>query len=107
MTTDTSSTIKIIDAQRKGLPIYSARKRLIKELNNRTNVILIGQTGCGKTTQVPQVSSISIATFIMSISVVSCDSITRICDVFCIIIFIIIIIIIIIIVMAGNDDDDF
>ncbi|XP_067945706.1 ATP-dependent RNA helicase DHX33-like [Watersipora subatra] len=44
----------VIDKQRKGLPIYSARKRLVKELNNRTNVILIGETGCGKTTQVPQ-----------------------------------------------------
>ncbi|KAF6028930.1 DHX33 [Bugula neritina] len=43
-----------IENQRRKLPIYSCRKRLAKELYNRTNIILIGETGCGKTTQVPQ-----------------------------------------------------
>lgn len=49
-----------LDEQRRNLPIHSAKKRLIKELNNRTNAILIGETGCGKTTQVPQVGNQSV-----------------------------------------------
>lgn len=44
-----------IQEQRRQLPVYAARKRLLKELSKRSNAILLGETGSGKTTQVPQV----------------------------------------------------
>lgn len=43
-----------IQADRRALPIYSARKRLVKEVQKLNNCIVIGETGSGKTTQIPQ-----------------------------------------------------
>ncbi|XP_005800845.1 putative ATP-dependent RNA helicase DHX33 [Xiphophorus maculatus] len=43
-----------IDVQRKQLPIYQARTRLVNELRQLHNAIVIGETGSGKTTQIPQ-----------------------------------------------------
>ncbi|XP_027888190.1 ATP-dependent RNA helicase DHX33 [Xiphophorus couchianus] len=43
-----------IDVQRKQLPIYKARTRLVNELRPLHNAIVIGETGSGKTTQIPQ-----------------------------------------------------
>ncbi|XP_077596150.1 ATP-dependent RNA helicase DHX33 [Stigmatopora nigra] len=43
-----------IDVQRKQLPIYQARTQLLSQLRQLHNVILIGETGSGKTTQIPQ-----------------------------------------------------
>ncbi|MED6260892.1 putative ATP-dependent RNA helicase dhx33 [Ataeniobius toweri] len=43
-----------IDVQRKQLPIYQAKPRLLNELRRLHNAIVIGETGCGKTTQIPQ-----------------------------------------------------
>lgn len=40
--------------QRFNLPIYSARKALINEIRTRDNVVVVGETGSGKTTQIPQ-----------------------------------------------------
>lgn len=40
--------------QRFNLPIYSARKALITEIRTRDNVLVVGETGSGKTTQIPQ-----------------------------------------------------
>ncbi|RHZ54344.1 hypothetical protein Glove_428g91 [Diversispora epigaea] len=39
---------------RKKLPMYSYREELLKELNKNQVVIVSGETGCGKSTQVPQ-----------------------------------------------------
>ncbi|NXN99698.1 DHX33 helicase, partial [Rhinopomastus cyanomelas] len=39
---------------RRRLPIYGARGRLLGQLRRLQNVVLIGETGSGKTTQVPQ-----------------------------------------------------
>ncbi|KAL7834957.1 hypothetical protein SRHO_G00292040 [Serrasalmus rhombeus] len=43
-----------IDAQRKQLPIYQAKSQLISQLRQLHNAVLIGETGSGKTTQIPQ-----------------------------------------------------
>lgn len=43
-----------IDVQRKRLPIHQARPRLLNELRQLHNAIIIGETGSGKTTQIPQ-----------------------------------------------------
>ena len=40
--------------QRQALPIYHVREDLMKHLNASDTNILIGETGSGKTTQVPQ-----------------------------------------------------
>ncbi|XP_061819111.1 ATP-dependent RNA helicase DHX33 [Nerophis lumbriciformis] len=43
-----------IDDQRRQLPIYQARNQLLHHLRQLHNAILIGETGSGKTTQIPQ-----------------------------------------------------
>ncbi|XP_077338466.1 ATP-dependent RNA helicase DHX33 [Lithobates pipiens] len=43
-----------IDQQRRSLPIYQARAQLIGQLRQLENAVIIGETGSGKTTQVPQ-----------------------------------------------------
>ncbi|KAG6446279.1 hypothetical protein O3G_MSEX004350 [Manduca sexta] len=40
---------------RKQLPVYMVRGRLLEEIKNNQTMILIGETGSGKTTQVPQI----------------------------------------------------
>ena len=37
------------------LPIYSKEKQIIEQINNNKVVIISGNTGCGKSTQVPQI----------------------------------------------------
>ncbi len=41
--------------QRQSLPIYSARNSLIREFRKNNCSIVVGETGSGKTTQIPQV----------------------------------------------------
>uniref|UniRef100_A0A3Q3LHD7 ATP-dependent RNA helicase DHX33 n=1 Tax=Mastacembelus armatus TaxID=205130 RepID=A0A3Q3LHD7_9TELE len=43
-----------IDVQRKQLPIYQAKPQLQSQLRQLHNAIVIGETGSGKTTQIPQ-----------------------------------------------------
>jgi pre-mRNA-splicing factor ATP-dependent RNA helicase DHX38/PRP16 len=37
------------------LPIYNYEEEIIHKLKNENILLLIGETGCGKTTQVPQI----------------------------------------------------
>ena len=41
---------------RKNLPIYKYRQEILKSFMNHSNQVIIvaGETGCGKTTQIPQ-----------------------------------------------------
>ena len=48
-----------LQKERERLPIFSAKHRLLKELSQLDNAIVIGETGSGKTTQIPQVFLIS------------------------------------------------
>ncbi|XP_030601905.1 ATP-dependent RNA helicase DHX33 [Archocentrus centrarchus] len=43
-----------IDVQRKQLPIYQAKPQLLNQLRQLHSAVLIGETGSGKTTQIPQ-----------------------------------------------------
>ncbi|KAJ1932347.1 putative pre-mRNA-splicing factor ATP-dependent RNA helicase DEAH6, partial [Linderina pennispora] len=40
--------------QREKLPIYSAREALVREIRRNQTVVIVGETGSGKTTQIPQ-----------------------------------------------------
>ncbi|XP_066973594.1 ATP-dependent RNA helicase DHX33 [Macrobrachium rosenbergii] len=46
--------MKKILKQRHSLPIFPARSKLLEELKKSESVIVIGETGSGKTTQIPQ-----------------------------------------------------
>ncbi|XP_030042031.1 ATP-dependent RNA helicase DHX33 [Microcaecilia unicolor] len=43
-----------VELQRRNLPIFQARAQLVGQLRQLDSVVLIGETGSGKTTQVPQ-----------------------------------------------------
>jgi HrpA-like RNA helicase len=49
-----SYTREEILSQRQALPIYPTKQKLIEELKKTSTLILIGETGSGKTTQIPQ-----------------------------------------------------
>ncbi|XP_047365185.1 ATP-dependent RNA helicase DHX33-like isoform X2 [Vespa velutina] len=51
-TTEPGSTS--VHQQRKSLPVYRLRKRLLEEIRRYSTLIIIGETGSGKTTQIPQ-----------------------------------------------------
>ncbi|XP_014211334.1 probable ATP-dependent RNA helicase DHX35 [Copidosoma floridanum] len=42
------------DLQRKRLPIFKVRSHIIYLLEKYQTLILVGETGCGKSTQIPQ-----------------------------------------------------
>lgn len=42
-------------SQRSSLPIFSAREALIREFKQIDISVVVGETGSGKTTQIPQV----------------------------------------------------
>lgn len=46
-----------IEAQRERLPIRSYRDTILYCLEQYQTLVLVGETGCGKSTQVPQVNS--------------------------------------------------
>ncbi|KAH9635755.1 hypothetical protein HF086_010980 [Spodoptera exigua] len=45
-----------LDAQRQKLPVFQYRNHILYLLEKYQTLVLIGETGCGKSTQVPQVS---------------------------------------------------
>lgn len=46
-----------VENKRKDLPIVMMEQEIMEAINENTCVIICGETGCGKTTQVPQVSN--------------------------------------------------
>jgi len=44
----------LIDETRRSLPIYPFKADLLSAINSHQVLIVEGETGCGKTTQVPQ-----------------------------------------------------
>ena len=51
---NTIASVENLTEQRKNLPIYYGRKELIKVVIQHDTVILMSETGSGKTTQLPQ-----------------------------------------------------
>lgn len=47
---------KELEDKRKDLPIVMMEQEIMEAINENISVIICGETGCGKTTQVPQVS---------------------------------------------------
>lgn len=45
-----------VEEKRKDLPIVMMEQEIMEAINDHSSVIICGETGCGKTTQVPQVS---------------------------------------------------
>lgn len=45
-----------LTAQRQKLPVFQYRNHILYLLEKYQTLVLIGETGCGKSTQVPQVS---------------------------------------------------
>ncbi|XP_059852272.1 ATP-dependent RNA helicase DHX33 isoform X1 [Delphinus delphis] len=43
-----------VELQRRSLPIFQARGQLLAQLRNLESAVLLGETGSGKTTQIPQ-----------------------------------------------------
>lgn len=43
-----------IEATRKSLPIYDFRESLLDSIEHYQVLVIEGETGCGKTTQIPQ-----------------------------------------------------
>lgn len=46
-----------VEDKRKDLPIVMMEQEIMEAINENPIVIICGETGCGKTTQVPQVFS--------------------------------------------------
>lgn len=46
-----------VQDKRKDLPIIMMEQEIMEAINDHSTVIICGETGCGKTTQVPQVST--------------------------------------------------
>ena len=44
-----------VEDKRKDLPIVMMEQEIMEAINYNSTVIICGETGCGKTTQVPQV----------------------------------------------------
>jgi hypothetical protein len=53
-TVDSAKQFQLLLAQRSQLPAYKMRDRLIKTIRENQVTVVSGDTGCGKTTQVPQ-----------------------------------------------------
>lgn len=47
---------KEVEMTRRDLPIVMMEQEIMESINEHNSVIICGETGCGKTTQVPQVS---------------------------------------------------
>ncbi|KAJ4748475.1 RNA helicase family protein [Rhynchospora pubera] len=52
--TESKTSFEGLQEDRKSLPIYSYRDKLLQDISDNQVIILVGQTGSGKTTQLPQ-----------------------------------------------------
>lgn len=49
---------KDVENGRRDLPIIMMEQEIMETINSHISVIICGETGCGKTTQIPQVGRI-------------------------------------------------
>jgi len=52
-----------IDKQRQRLPVYKYRNAILYLVETHSTTIIVGETGSGKTTQIPQVLNLIITLF--------------------------------------------
>ncbi|XP_013188392.1 ATP-dependent RNA helicase DHX33-like [Amyelois transitella] len=50
---DRSTLLELLEARKK-LPVYAARQSFLEEIKENHTMIILGETGSGKTTQIPQ-----------------------------------------------------
>lgn len=50
-----SNLALVLEQQRIRLPIHKYKEHILYLLENYQTVVLVGETGCGKSTQIPQV----------------------------------------------------
>ncbi|CAA7038978.1 unnamed protein product [Microthlaspi erraticum] len=53
-TNSTKSAFEMLQEDRKNLPIYPYRDELLKAIEDHQVLVIVGETGSGKTTQIPQ-----------------------------------------------------
>ncbi|XP_019764304.2 ATP-dependent RNA helicase DHX33 [Dendroctonus ponderosae] len=51
---DRNSKLKQLQIQRMQLPIYLHKNELMEVIEDSKSLVIVGETGCGKTTQIPQ-----------------------------------------------------
>ena len=51
-----------LDAQRRSLPIFRHKNSILYALKTHRTIVIVGETGCGKTTQVSAVYGIMVPT---------------------------------------------
>ncbi|KAF3793817.1 ATP-dependent RNA helicase [Nymphaea thermarum] len=56
-----------VEEKRIDLPIVMMEQEIMEAINAYSNVIICGETGCGKTTQVPQFNNVNLAFFFYAI----------------------------------------
>ena len=56
---------RLLRKEQQELPAYRARKQIIQHIQRLGTAIIIGETGSGKTTQVPQVKCFFIFCFFL------------------------------------------
>jgi len=59
-----------VQEKRKDLPIVMMEQEIMEAINYNSSVIVCGETGCGKTTQVPQVSILLLEYVMMVLSII-------------------------------------
>lgn len=67
---DLAARRELLKTERRSLPVHRARKSLLRQLRqlHDSTAVIIGETGSGKTTQIPQVYSLSFVRFVSSSS---------------------------------------
>ena len=65
---------------RQKLPIYSFRQELLNAIRDHQILIVEGETGCGKTTQIPQYLYESVRMFNSNYPVLTSNSPLRLCS---------------------------
>ncbi|KFM68824.1 putative pre-mRNA-splicing factor ATP-dependent RNA helicase, partial [Stegodyphus mimosarum] len=49
-----AQSLEEIKKRRESLPVFRAKRELLQAIYRNKTIILLGETACGKTTQIPQ-----------------------------------------------------
>ena len=59
--------------QREALPAYKMRAKLVMTIRSSQVTVVSGDTGCGKTTQLPQLGELNMITYVMNVYLIFCQ----------------------------------